>query len=164
MAGKTQQLQIRVSAAQKSALRARARAAGQDLSAYVLARVLPGAPEQFLQVLGALHAPGDRRYALAALHDILVRLTARTFDDAVVLAPGLASLAPLDANLVAAMVEERARQLGHAPPVWARWVAPLGEPWFASDLRSHRAHLLAASPVVFRRRYLFVDSTVGDRV
>jgi hypothetical protein len=43
-------------------------------------------------------------------------------------------------------------------------VKPLERPWFASSLKSLRLHLLTASPPPFRRRNLFVDSTIGDRV
>ena len=39
-----------------------------------------------------------------------------------------------------------------------------GSAWFASELKSLRLHLLTKSPAPFRRRNLFVDSTLGDRV
>jgi hypothetical protein len=43
-------------------------------------------------------------------------------------------------------------------------VPPLDEPHFATPLRGLRLHLLRASPVAFKRRNIFVDSSVGDRV
>jgi hypothetical protein len=45
-----------------------------------------------------------------------------------------------------------------------REVAPLEEPHFGAPLQSLRLHLLAASPVAFKRRNIFVDAAVGDRV
>jgi hypothetical protein len=164
MAAKTQHLQIRVTAAQKAALRARAKAAGMDLSAYVMARALPNDGEHFVEMVAALGQPHEGHFLWAALSDVLNKLTARDFAAAVFLAPGLSSLGPFEANYLAAQVEHRATQLGVAPPAWARWVQPLEEPWFATDLKRLRIYLLAASPVAFRRRNLFVDSTVGQRV
>jgi hypothetical protein len=164
MSTKTQQLQIRVTAAQKAALRARAEAAGMDVSSYVMARVLPREGEDFIDAVAALGRPHEGHFVWAALSDVLSKLTARDFAAAVLLAPGLAALGPFEANYLAAQVEHRATQLGVEPPVWARWVQPLDEPWFATSLKSLRIYLLAASPVAFRRRNLFVDSTVGQRV
>ena len=164
MAAKSSQLQIRVTALEKEAIRARANAAGMELSRYVLARALPDPVRAFVSALRAIENSSTRRFGLAALNDVLASLDAERFADVVSLAPGVASFLPLDANLVAAMVEFRAHQLGVAPPAWARWIAPLDTPWFAGGLVSLRAHLIAVSPVAFRRRNLFVDSTVGDRV
>lgn len=163
MAVKAQQLQIRVTAAEKAALRARAKAAGMDVSSYVLARALPVAAERFRSLAAALRRPAERSYALAALHDLLVALSARDYEAALA-SPPPAALPTLEQNLLAAMVEHRAAQLEVAPPTWARAIPPLDEPWFAGGLRSLRPYLIAASPAAFRRRNLFVDSTLGDRV
>jgi hypothetical protein len=43
-------------------------------------------------------------------------------------------------------------------------VEPLERPWFAVPFASLRPHLLSAAPIAFKRRNLFVDATVGDRV
>jgi hypothetical protein len=130
----------------------------------VMARVLPREGEDFIDAVAALGRPHEGHFVWAALSDVLSKLTARDFAAAVLLAPGLAALGPFEANYLAAQVEHRATQLGVEPPVWARWVQPLDEPWFATSLKSLRIYLLAASPVAFRRRNLFVDSTVGQRV
>jgi hypothetical protein len=53
---------------------------------------------------------------------------------------------------------------GVTPPTWAGSVEPLDRPHFATPLRSLRLHLLRASPVPFKRRNIFVDSSVGARV
>ena len=65
MASRSEQLQIRVTPAQKSALRRRARAAGQDVSAYVLALALPSSATPFAALVDALRDDGTRRFALA---------------------------------------------------------------------------------------------------
>jgi hypothetical protein len=50
------------------------------------------------------------------------------------------------------------------PPDWTLAVQPLSEPAFGSPLQSLRLHLLVAAPPAFKRRNIFVDSSVGDRV
>jgi hypothetical protein len=60
------------------------------------------------------------------------------------------------------MVELAAHQKGVVPPAWVREVPPLDEPHFATPLEGLR--LLRASPVPFKRRNIFIDSSVGDRV
>jgi hypothetical protein len=160
---KTSQLQIRVTPGQKARLKRLAASAGQDVSTYVLGRVLPADEQRFAAILRRLARDDDRRYALAELHDLLVTLSPAGFDDA--LASGVGErLSPLLRNYVAAMVEHAAARVGVHPPAWVREIAPLDEPYFAAPLRSLRLHLLAASPVAFKRRNIFVDAAVGDRV
>jgi hypothetical protein len=62
------------------------------------------------------------------------------------------------------MVEVAAHQAGVLPPSWAEEVEPLAHPAFIDPSLRLRAHLLTASPPPFRRRNIFIDSTVGDRV
>ncbi len=76
----------------------------------------------------------------------------------------LRGLSPYLRNYVAAMVELAAHQRGVAPPVWVRQVPPLEEPHFATSLPGLRLTLLRASPVPFKRRNIFIDSSLGDRV
>jgi hypothetical protein len=165
MAAKSEQLQIRVTPGQKAALKRLARAAGQDLSAYVLARALPEARLRFGEIVGGLRQAEDERFGLAELHDLLAGLTAGQLADAVAVAPpDLRELAPWLQNYVAAMVEQACGQEGVPPPLWVRTIAPLEWPRFAVPLKSLRLHLLRSAPVAFRRRNLFVDSGLGARV
>jgi uncharacterized protein (DUF1778 family) len=160
---KTQQLQIRVTPEQKSALARRARRAGQDLSSFVLARALPSAAVRFEELVSALAEPDRRRFALAELNDLLTELAPRELAEVT----GEADLRGLSAylrNYVAAMVELAAHQAGTLPPGWVREIPPLEEPHFATPLEGLRLHLLRSSPVPFKRRNLFVDSSLGDRV
>lgn len=165
MSAKSQQLQIRVTPGQKAALKRLARSAGQDVSSYVLSRVLPDARIRFGEVVRALRDREDHRFALAELNDLLSGLTRAQLPDAVADAPpGLGDLSPLVRNYVSAMVEQAAHQRDVPAPTWVREVPPLAEPHFAAPLRSLRLHLLGAAPVPFKRRNIFVDSSVGARV
>ena len=62
------------------------------------------------------------------------------------------------------MIEHAAARMRVSAPPWTRDVLPLQAPWFATEMKKLRAHLLQVAPVAFRRRNLFVDATVGDRV
>ncbi len=163
MAGKSEQLQIRVTAAEKRRLRKLAQRAGLDISAYVLARSLPASRERFQRAITSLRDEANRRYALAELSELLVPLGAGELQVAVAEAD-LSGLSAFVQNYVAATVEYLCVKRGAPFPAWARDVAPLGDPWFAAPLRSLRCHLLRVSPVAFRRRNLFIDAGPDARI
>lgn len=133
------------------------------MSAYVLSRVLPAAAAQFQESVGALNGPGKSAYALAELNSLLSGFSAAELRRAVADAPE-ASLSPYLANYVAAMVEAACSARFVAMPVWTRAVAPLAKPVFASALASLRLYLLTHSPAPFRRRNIFIDSSIGAQV
>lgn len=165
MGTKSAQLQVRVTPAEKAAIKRLATQAGQDVSAYVLSRTVPSSRARLDEVVGALGGDVDERFALAALNDLLSGLAASELADAVALAPsGLAKLAPLPRNYVAALVEQACHLRGVSSPSWTHDVQPLETPHFATELEGLRLHLLRASPVPFKRRNLFVDSAIGARV
>jgi len=132
------------------------------MSAYVLSRVLPAAPQRFAELVAAVGGE-QRRFALAELHDLLTRLGPAELRGAVDQAD-LHGLSPLDRNYVAAMVEQACTRAAVAPPDWAGRIEPPEAPHFAAPFVSLRLHLLRASPVPFKRRNIFVDAALGDRV
>ncbi len=161
---KSEQLQIRISAEDKARIRERAAEAGMDVSKWVLHQVLPPVEEEFRAKCEELAAsPDGRSYAFAELHDLLAKLSGSELERAVRHAPGV-PLPPFEANYLAATIEYAAASKGVPPPRWTSAVSPLREPWFASSLASLRLYLLTRSPPPFRRRNLFVDSSVGQRV
>jgi hypothetical protein len=160
---KSTQIQLRVSPAEKAELVRQARSAGLDLSAYMLDRLLSKPARAFAELTRRLARPGGAALVLAELHDLLARSTRADFVRMTESAPPL-RLSPVLENQLAAMVETRASQLRVSPPAWTAEIAPLEQPWFASDLVSLRLHLLMHSPPAFKRRNLFVDATVGSRV
>lgn len=163
MAARTSQLQIRVTPEQKAVLKRLSHRAGLDMSAYVLSRVLPDVRLRFAALLESLRGDEEQTYVLAELNDFLTGLTAGELPGAVERA-SLEGLTPFLQNFVAAMVELAARRLEVLPPAWVREVEPLEAPHFATPLASLRLHLLRSAPVPFKRRNLFVDSSIGDRV
>lgn len=118
---------------------------------------------RFRAIVAQLGHDEDHRYVLVELHDFLTRLAPAVLPEAVAHA-NLRSLSPLLSNYVAAMVEQASYQKRVPPPSWAVDVEPLDLPYFASPSESLRAYLLRSSPVPFKRRNIFVDASVGDRV
>ena len=163
MTAKTQHLQIRVTPQQKAALKRQASASGQDVSSYVLSRLVPAAQDRFAEILRALETDADRRFGLAELNDFLTACAPGGFREAVARAD-VSRLPTWVQNYVTAMVEQAADQKHATAPAWVSDVAPLETPHFATPLVSLRMHLLQSAPVPFKRRNIFVDAGVGARV
>ena len=161
---KSEQLQIRVSPEQKARIKKQASLAGEDVSKWVLLKLLPPDADKFQHLIDKLatspHAPS---LMLSEIHDFLQSISAGALEVAVG-AADVTALKSLEANYIAAMVEQACSNKGVQMPSWLGTIARLPRPWFASELKSLRLHLLTQSPAPFRRRNLFVDSTLGDRV
>ena len=113
--------------------------------------------------MSRLRHDADRRYVLAELNALLAALSATELAETVADVE-LRDVSDLMANYVAAMVEHAAARKAVAAPGWTRMQLGLEEPYFATELKSLRPGLLRASPVAFKRRNIFVDSSVGDSV
>lgn len=133
------------------------------MSAYVLSRALPSARLRFLELVRALEDEEERRFALAEINGLLSGLSGPEFLDAVSEAP-LGNLPPYWQNYLAALVEQAAHQKRIPAPNWLGEVAALEEPHFVGALSSLRLHLLRAAPIPFRRRNIFIDAAVGNRI
>jgi hypothetical protein len=99
-------------------------------------------------------------YPLAELNDLLAAIAAEEIADL----PRPEIHDPYLENYVAAMVELAAHRNGVVPPTWTPEVPPLKDPVFGVPWLSMRAHLLLNSPIPFRRRNIFIDSSLGARV
>lgn len=163
MKSKSAQLQIRVTAEEKAAIQRLARQAGMDMSTYVLSRVLSAPASRFARCVEACKDAETVNYALAELNSFLSDASASELQDAIAVAP-TAKLTAYVANYIAAMVEYACQKRGVTVPDWVRTIEPLTEPMFGSALQSLRLHLLTHAPPPFRRRNIFIDSSLGDRV
>lgn len=163
MTPKTEQLQIRVSPEQKRTLQRLAREAGMGVSAWVLSRVLPAEAERFQALAERVAEAGDRRYALAELADWLRALSPGAFLRAVARPPA-ASLDHETLNYLAGSVDWAAVRRGLPAPAWVADIPIPTEPLFGSTLATLRLHLLTQSPVALRRRNVFVDASMDQRV
>jgi Protein of unknown function (DUF1778) len=159
---KSTQLQIRVSKREKSVIQGAAKRAGLDMSTYVLSRILSAPAARFQELVEGTAGPAPS-FAFAELNSFLSKLSGGELREAVAAWPTIA-LTPYVSNYIAAMVEYACGRGRVAPPAWTRSIAPLSDPVFASTLKSLRLHLLIHSPAPFRRRNIFIDSTLGARV
>ncbi len=160
---KAEQLQIRVSASQKRAIREQARRAGMSMSDWVLSQVVPSVQEQFQELLAALASSDAPSYEFAELLQLLGSLGAHEFELAVSEPPRV-QLEPYWNSYVAATIEHTAWVKHAKAPAWTQDVPALDEPAFGSSLQSVRWYLLTHSPPAFSQRNIFIDATVGDRV
>jgi hypothetical protein len=162
-ASKTGQLQIRVTARQKAAIQAAARRAGLDMTAFVLARTLPDPAARAHALFERMNSDATRKLALAEFSSWLNELSGLELEQAVQQSPAT-SLPPELRNYLAAMIESVCARERIAVPEWTAHIKPLRHPHFASELLGLRLHLLTKSPPAFRRRNLFVDTSVGGQV
>lgn len=163
---KTDHIQLRVSAAEKRAIRAAAGRAGMDMSEWILARVLPRGTQLMttkVQALARCSGANEQAFALADLHDLLADLPRRELLE-VLEAPLGQQLTPFAANYLAAMIELRCHQERVVPPAWVGRIPALDEPYFSTALIGLRPYLLKVSPPPFKRRNLFIDTSLGGRV
>jgi hypothetical protein len=133
------------------------------MSDWVLSKVLPPLRETVQDLLRTLSTAERPGYVLAELNDLLAPLSAGEFEQAVCDPPPV-ELDQYWGNYVAAMIEFAAVRKNTEAPSWTERVRPLEEPAFGSSLKSLRLYLLTHSPVAFRRRNIFIDSSIGDRV
>lgn len=160
---KTYQLQIRVSQREKARIINHARNANMGISEWVLSKTLPEVQNRFEELLNKLGDPSESKYILAEIHDLLNNASGDEFD-LIVSEPPKSFLSDFYSNYVAAMVEYAAGTKKRKSPAWTGKIAPLEKPFFGSELKNLRLHLLTHSPSPFRCRNIFIDSTIGGRV
>jgi hypothetical protein len=160
---KTAQIQLRVTPAVKRALVRHAREAGMDLSSWMIGRLLPSRQLTFEKLVRSVASAAEPSYALAELGALLSSLAGAELRDVVGVLPAV-QLSDVLANQIAAMVETVATRHRVRPPPWVDEILPLRSPWFPTALLSVRLHLLCHAPPAFRRRNIFADSTLENRV
>lgn len=160
---KASQLQIRVTDDEKSFIERAARGAGISMSAWIMGKLLPPQELKFGQLLDALCADDHNKFAYAELNDLLSGLSPAAFLDICGTEPNR-RLSHYALNYLAAMVELAAVHNGVPPPGWTARIPPLSMPYFGASLMSLRLYLLTHSPAAFRRRNIFIDATLGDRL
>jgi len=160
---KTTQLQIRISPAEKSAIQRAAQQMNMDMSTYVLDKLLPQRARELQDLLDELVFTNDPSFVLSEINTFLSRLNNCELKNA------LSITLPVDLsnylrNYLAAMVEFVCNQQRLMAPEWIKTIKPLSKPVFGSTLQNLRLYLLTNSPAPFRRRNIFVDTTIGGQV
>jgi uncharacterized protein (DUF1778 family) len=156
-------LQIRLTPMEKRLVAQKAKNAGMEMSAWVKSCIFSSEKQQYVAIIEQLSNPENSNEALASLNDFLSTISKKQFQDAVSPLPEKMA-GTFMGNYIASMVELAAHQKNVNPPPWTQAFQGLDKPHFSSSLPSLRLHLLQASPVPFKRRNIFIDSSVGDRV
>ena len=162
---KTLQLQIRISSSQKAIIQHSARRAKMGMSQWILERALPQNQIRFHQLLKELKNSKnrDKSYVLAEIHDLFQTLTTNELKR-ILKEPPQVRLSPYWENYIAAMIEFVANQKSFQTPCWVTEIKALDKPHFVSEFISLRLYLLTHSPPCFRRRNIYIDSSIGQRV
>lgn len=167
---KNKQLQIRVTNEEKKLIEKMAKNAGLDVSRWILNKAIPEQRKQFEEILLSLEnerypLTSDAKFNIAKLNDLLSGLTSVDFSKLFLdLNIFRYQINEYLLNYITAMIETRAKQLNLLAPNWVKEVKPLTSPVFVEKLKSLRLYLLLNSPYEFRKRNIFIDSSVGARV
>lgn len=133
-----------------------------DMSSWILGCVLPPENARFQELARALAEPEGRGFALAELEDFLRPLRGGAFARATSELPK-ALVDPVTLNHLAGAIELGAANRGVDPPPWTCRVPIPADPVFGTALDSARLYLLTHAPAAFRRRNVFVDSSIDER-
>lgn len=161
---KSSHLQLRISPDMKRKICSSAHQAGMDMSEWILMRLFPQQADELGKLIAMLREEKTRKLAYAELNDFLTRLAPLEFTQVLETMPVLEHLPALDQNYIAAMVELAAHQKGVKAPAWIHRIAPLPDPYYGVPFATLRLYLLVNSPIPFKRRNIFIDASLGDRV
>lgn len=156
-------LQIRLTPMEKRLVAQKAKNAGMEMSSWVKSCIFSTQMEQYLEIIQAVTESKNTKEALASLNDFLSTVSKEQFEEAVAPLP-IDMAGTFIGNYIASMVEHAAQQKKINPPLWTRTFDGLADPHFSSTLPSLRGYLLQVSPTAFKRRNIFIDSSVGDRL
>ncbi|MBP9837399.1 MAG: DUF1778 domain-containing protein [Proteobacteria bacterium] len=160
---KTSQLQIRVSPEEKKLIAHAAKREGQDISTWVLKKLINNNQGVFFELVVKLASAKEPRYVLSELNDFINKLSAKECQIIFNTKPDV-KLSTYLGNYLAAMIEQAATKKGFSVPSWLEEIEVLKKVHFETNLISIRPYLLINSPIAFRKRGIFLDSTIGDRV
>ncbi len=160
---KTEHLQIRVTKEQKQLIKSSAQLSGIDMSTWILLRVLNVNSQRFIELTNKFILSKNESFIFAEINDFLHQLNTSNFELAVKNKPSH-SLSNFQLNYIVAMITHKAKQLNLRRPEWTHTISVLTEPYFGTQLKSLRVHLLINSPIAFKQRNIFIDSSIGDRI
>lgn len=160
---KTSQLQIRISPQEKELVIKAAKREGFDVSTWVLKKLLNANQEFFFGLVKKLSSEKDPRYLLSELNNFINNLSPKESELVFKTKPE-GKLSAYLSNYLAAMIEHAAIKKNFSIPKWTQEIKALKVAHFETTLETLRLYLLINSPVSFRKRGIFLDSTIGDQV
>ncbi len=160
---KTDFLQIRVTPSEKKILQTHAKKKNMDVTSWVKSRLFHSKQQQFQIILSEIESAEQPREAWAELHDFLTQLSKNEFLSALFDLPR-SFQNTFKGNYIAAMIETTAQHKNFSFPAWTKHYMGLETPYFGSTMDSLRLHLLVSSPAPFRKRNIFIDTSIGGRI
>ena len=160
---KNENIQIRVSSSQKEKLKKIAKLQKMSLSEYILSISLTEiTPLEIIDLYASMAKEDDKSFHLARINELLMKCPKHMWEKLVSFYPK--NLDEKAIAYVAGLIEQAAFIRSLSKPSWSTKIEALEEPLFASHLEKLRLYLLIKSPIPFRKRNIFIDSSVGDRV
>lgn len=157
-------LQIRLSKHEKELIVKAAGANGVNISKWIMQRIMIDKRSQFQSICLKMSKDiTNKSFYLSDLNDYLTNLSANEFLIALDTRPNV-KLSISDWNIIVAMIDYAAYKKRAKSPDWLNDVEPLQHPLFATELTTVRQYLLITSPIAFRRRNIFVDTSIGGMV
>jgi hypothetical protein len=163
---KTDHIQIRVTKEEKAAIQAASQRAHLEMSQWILQKILPDPEAKLLTLLAKLKRvenTKNRSFILNELASFLARLSGHELQMAIA-KPINIGLSELMDNYVAAMIEQACVFKKIAPTLWLTEKTSVEQPFFGTKLQSMRLYLLIVSPPSFKKRNIFIDSSIGELV
>lgn len=160
---KNQQIQLRISVKEKGMIKQAALRAGMTMSEWILAKVLPAKQQHYQELIRKIATAREQSYVFAELNDLLNASSVKELAS-ILATPFVTELNSYQQNYLAAMLEVVAHKRSLKVPLWLSEIPGLDGPVFGTRLNSLRMYLLLRAPPPFRRRNIFIDSTIGDRV
>ena len=161
--GKTLQLQIRVSPEEKLLIVQSAKREGLDVSSWVLKRSLNSFQDKFKSLVGKLSQSANHKYEFSELNEFISNLASEQSELAFSEKPKV-HLSSYEWNYIAAMIEYSAYMKVFRLPDWINEIEVLEDAVFETNLESLKLYLLTQSPIPFRRRNIFIDTSIGGQV
>lgn len=156
-------LQIRLTALEKEVIGQQAHSVGLDVSTWVKQQLFPRHKKIYIELINSMTTLHESKQSLAALNDLLHDLSKDEFVETLTELPKR-FIATVLGNYIASMIDFAANQKNIFPPSWTEHYKGTEEPFFSTDLKSLRLHLLRMSPAAFKKRNIFIDSSVGMRL
>lgn len=118
-------------------------------------------PDSIVAITRAIVSDGESSWKTHLFN--FVDAYRRSSDGGLIAAPPHGTASPRIAALCASVVETLCDQIFVPHPWWCAGIAGLPHPWFVADMENLKAISLCESPMHFRKRNLFVLSSILER-
>lgn len=160
---KNDTIQIRVNLEQKKKLKALAKFYNKNLSELIISKLLTETLMlDLVNIYNDMHDKDNWSFCLAKLNELLQKIPEQLWEELSEIEPK--GLEHKQLAYISALLEQTAFIRKLKKPQWTSSVTALQTPLFASQLKSLQIYLLTVSPLPFRMRNIFIDSSAGDRV